>query len=189
MEWCVTVKEYSNEQDIINKLNTLINKLNTLRENNIQIEKDDCGWYPIDYAAYYGHVLVLEWFKNSGLEMKYSHKAMDYASAAGHVEVLEWFKNSGLEMKFDKDFIRKTKSVEWFERNGLIKSDKIDWSNYGDGSENCVICQNVNENDESKERVIRLKCFPTHTYHPSCLEEWIKTSDRRNCCLCDRLID
>jgi hypothetical protein len=51
----------------------------------------------MDWASQYGHVEVLEWWKNSGLECKWSDAAMDGASR--DVEVLEWWKNSGLEWK------------------------------------------------------------------------------------------
>ena len=59
----------------------------------------------INWAAKNGHVNVLEWFKNSGLEFKYTDNAIDWAAQNGHVNVLEWFKNSGLEFKYTDDAI------------------------------------------------------------------------------------
>ena len=46
----------------------------------------------IDWASENGHVNVLEWFKNSGYEFKYTSNAIDWASENGHVNVLKWFK-------------------------------------------------------------------------------------------------
>ena len=60
---------------------------------------------PINYASKNGHIQVLEWFKNSGYEFKYSNNAINYASENGQIQVLEWFKNSGYEFKYDKDTI------------------------------------------------------------------------------------
>ncbi|KAJ3044949.1 hypothetical protein HDV00_000233 [Rhizophlyctis rosea] len=45
----------------------------------------------MDGASLNGHVSVLQWWKDSGLELKFSHAAMDGASSAGHVKVLEWW--------------------------------------------------------------------------------------------------
>ena len=54
----------------------------------------------IDLASENGHIAVLDWWKDSGLNMKWSYRAMDYASNNEHVEVLKWWKDSGLEMRW-----------------------------------------------------------------------------------------
>ncbi len=38
-------------------------------------------------------VEILEWWKSSGMELKYTSNAMDYANS---VEILEWWESSGL---------------------------------------------------------------------------------------------
>jgi len=53
-------------------------------------------------ASEFGHVAVLEWWKQSDLELKWSELAMDYASMNGHVAVLEWWKQSNLELKWNR---------------------------------------------------------------------------------------
>jgi len=58
----------------------------------------------INNASTEGHVKVLDWWVNSGLEFKYTKYAIDWASQGGHVDVLEWWlkaKNDyGLELKY-----------------------------------------------------------------------------------------
>jgi hypothetical protein len=74
----------------------------------------------MDWASQYGHVAVLEWWKNSGLECKWSKDAMDWASCCGHVAVLEWWKNSGLECKWSKSVDYEKKTVrEWWKTMDL----------------------------------------------------------------------
>ena len=46
----------------------------------------------ISWASRNGHVAVLDWFKESGYEFKYSDYAINLASNNGHIAVLDWFK-------------------------------------------------------------------------------------------------
>ena len=88
------------EYDIINKYCKfgLINILKKLKKNN----KCFISNAVIDLASEYGHINMLEWFKNSGLEFEYTENAIDHASANGHIDILKWFKKSGLEFKYTK---------------------------------------------------------------------------------------
>jgi hypothetical protein len=83
--------------------------------------------YIIVNASIYGHIEVLEWFKNSGYEFKYDVNAIKLASPQGHIQVLEWFKNSGYEFKYDKDAIcwaykfKQIKILKFFSNNINLK--------------------------------------------------------------------
>ena len=89
-------------------------------ENNEILYKN----YIIGNASYYGHIQVLEWFKNSGYEFNYDEDVINLASQNGHVQVLEWFKNSGYEFKYDKWAINYASEngqitvLEWFKNSG-----------------------------------------------------------------------
>jgi hypothetical protein len=78
-----------------------------------------------------GKVDILEWWKNSGLELKYDESALYLTSGAGHINVLEWWQNSGLELKYDKDVLNmasrdgKVEVLEWWKKSGLkLKYDE-----------------------------------------------------------------
>ncbi|KAI8806515.1 hypothetical protein BJ742DRAFT_870416 [Cladochytrium replicatum] len=53
----------------------------------------------IDSASANGHVSVLEWWRNSGLELMWSEDAFDEACPTRNIGVLTWWKSSGLELK------------------------------------------------------------------------------------------
>ena len=70
-----------NDENIMTKYYKLglINILKKLKKNN----KRFVSGYGIDIASEFGHVNILEWFKNSGFEFKYSVEAIDSASSNG----------------------------------------------------------------------------------------------------------
>lgn len=78
----------------------------------------------IDVASARGCVELLEWWKRSGLEMKWTHVAMDWASKNGHVDVLEWWKQSELEMEWTDS------AVIWASQYGHI--DVLECGNRAD---------------------------------------------------------
>ncbi len=89
-------------------------------ENNKVLYKN----YIINNASLYGHIQVLEWFKNSGYEFEYDEWAINYASKYGNIQVLEWFKNSGYEFKYNINAINYAtinghiQVLEWFKNSG-----------------------------------------------------------------------
>ncbi|KAJ3021656.1 UNVERIFIED_CONTAM: hypothetical protein HDU68_009519 [Siphonaria sp. JEL0065] len=56
----------------------------------------------IDHASRKGQIELLEWWKTSGLRLRYSYRALLWASLNGHVEVLEWWMSSGLEVQWNE---------------------------------------------------------------------------------------
>lgn len=89
------------------------------------------------WASEKGHLSVLNWWKESGFELKYTNESMDGASAKGRVEVLEWWKNSGLELKYSGHSINKAAEyghievLEWWKESGLsLRYDEsaLDWA-------------------------------------------------------------
>ena len=65
----------------------------------------------IYYASKFGHVQVLEWFKNSGYKFEYNNITMNKASLNRQIQILEWFKNSGYKLKYDYYVIENIKFV------------------------------------------------------------------------------
>jgi hypothetical protein len=122
----INVKNYEIQSfDILHKTDLNIFVI----ENNKVLYKNDI----IVDASRYGHIQVLEWFKNSGYEFKYNKNAISYASMNGHDHVLEWFKNSGYQFKYDKLAIywasknQKSYVLKFFSKNCNIKK-LIKWS-------------------------------------------------------------
>ena len=72
-----------------------------------------------DVASYYGHINVLDWLLNSGVNLKYSYTSIDNASKNGHVNVLNWWLKSNLPLKYTE------KSLYWASKNGHV--DVLTW--------------------------------------------------------------
>jgi hypothetical protein len=116
-EYDISVKNYEIKSfDILHKTSLNIFVI----ENNKVLYKNDI----IEWASCYGHIQVLEWFKNSGYDFEYDIFAINYASKNGHIQVLEWFKNSGYEFKYSDLAINHAslnghiQMLEWFKNSG-----------------------------------------------------------------------
>ncbi|RKP17230.1 hypothetical protein ROZALSC1DRAFT_24408 [Rozella allomycis CSF55] len=84
----------------------------------------------MNWASQNGHLNVLEWWKNSGVELKWSEDAMDWAGRDVHIDVLDWWKKSGLELKWSEDAMDLASEyghlnvLEWWKKSGL----ELKWS-------------------------------------------------------------
>ncbi|KAI8799659.1 hypothetical protein BJ742DRAFT_883596 [Cladochytrium replicatum] len=91
----------------------------------------------IDQASANGYVAVLEWWRSSGLPLKYSSRdgivfshgvlPMDLASKGGHlasangyVRVMDWWIESGLELKYENTSIM-------YHANSSSRTDVLQW--------------------------------------------------------------
>ncbi len=77
----------------------------------------------MDYASENGHVDVLEWWKNSGLKLKYSYNSLILSCIHDKVNVLKWWFGSGLKCKYSKHLIAITDNndayncLQWISEN------------------------------------------------------------------------
>lgn len=79
----------------------------------------------LDYASMDQSAQTLGWWARSGLEGKYSKKALYHASCAGSLAVLDWWKASGLALLYDEDVVvgatkhGRVDCLDWWERSAL----------------------------------------------------------------------
>lgn len=50
----------------------------------------------LDSASRAGYIHILEWWRASGLPLKYTEAALEQASSRGNIDVLEWWRNASL---------------------------------------------------------------------------------------------
>ncbi|KAH1494914.1 hypothetical protein LV164_008505 [Aspergillus fumigatus] len=86
----------------------------------------------MDGASRAGFVEVLEWWRTSGLELRYTERALESASAEGRVAVLEWWKNASanappsnpIPLKVGKSVLLaaqsgRVESLAWWDASGI----------------------------------------------------------------------
>ncbi|KAL4922447.1 hypothetical protein BDW62DRAFT_207720 [Aspergillus aurantiobrunneus] len=86
----------------------------------------------MDGASRAGFVNVLEWWRTSGLELRYTERALESASAEGRVGVLDWWKKAAettsrtrpLLLKVGKSVLLaaqsgRTASLAWWDASGI----------------------------------------------------------------------
>ncbi|KAK1149227.1 hypothetical protein N8T08_006447 [Aspergillus melleus] len=86
----------------------------------------------MDGASRAGFVNVLEWWRSSGLELRYTERALESASAEGRVNVLQWWKDASdnapasnpIPLKVGKSVLLaaqsgRTESIAWWDASGI----------------------------------------------------------------------
>ncbi|KAI9329387.1 hypothetical protein DFJ73DRAFT_596864, partial [Zopfochytrium polystomum] len=73
---------------------------------------------------------VLQWWKESGLELQHTEKAMTKASSKGRLDLLQWWKDSGLELKYTTHAVKRAAikcrvdMLRWWRGSG----PDLDWA-------------------------------------------------------------
>lgn len=83
-----------------------------------------CSSSAIKNASENGQIKTLQWWKDTGLKLKYCRRAIDYATANGMITSLNWWLNSGLNMSYSSKGIEmaalygKIESIKWWLESG-----------------------------------------------------------------------
>ncbi len=78
-----------------------------------------------------GNVAALEWWKNSGLELKYTTRAMDLAEGP---DTLQWWRQSGLTLQFSVNGTglrnalvhQDRETAAWWMESGLLAMEVVE---------------------------------------------------------------
>lgn len=86
----------------------------------------------MDGASRAGFIDVLEWWRSSGLELRYTERALEAASAEGRIAVLEWWKRAAanapvtnpVPLKVGKSVLLaaqsgRAESIAWWDASGI----------------------------------------------------------------------
>ncbi len=99
-------------------------------ENNFTFLHSIRFYFFMEDALLSNNLSALEWFKNSGYELKHN---VDVLNACMHenIEILEWFKRNNLKIKLSIACFSYPISygniefLEWFKQNNYLKNKKI----------------------------------------------------------------
>ena len=86
----------------------------------------------VDGASRAGFIHVLDWWRTSGLPLRYTERALESASAEGRTAVLDWWKHTSdiapdydpIPLKIGKSVLLaaqsgRTGSLEWWDKSGI----------------------------------------------------------------------
>ena len=57
----------------------------------------------LDSASKAGFIHILDWWRNSGLPLRYTEAALEQASSRGNIEVLDWWRNASLPQSYQDE--------------------------------------------------------------------------------------
>ncbi|KAI8804847.1 hypothetical protein BJ742DRAFT_741798 [Cladochytrium replicatum] len=72
-----------------------------------------------------GRVRLLDWWRSSGFELKYTRFAMDFASESGSVKVLDWWRASNLPDELEQWGVEPCEQVRMCQSAGMVE---VQWT-------------------------------------------------------------